>query len=976
MTVTQTSGTTSVSEAGTTDTFAIVLDAAPASDVVLTVDVNDGSEASVDLPTLTFTSANWNSAQIVTVTGIDDAVVDGAQTVTITVSIDATASSNEYDAVADQSISVSVADNDTASFTLVESSGTTTVSETGTTDTFTVVLGAMPSSDVVLNVNSDDASEALVIPVTLTFTSGNWSVPQTVTISGVDDALVDGTQTATITVSIDAAASSNEFDTLADQTVSVSVTDNDVPALPGVILTESSGTTSVTEAGATDDISVVLNAQPLSDVVLNVVSSDIGEAVADLATLTFTSGNWSVPQTVTISGVDDALVDGTQTATITVSVDAVASSNEYDALVDQTISVEVTDNETAGFTILESSGATIVAEPDATDAFTVVLNAMPAADVVLTVTSSNVAEATVSPATVVFTVLDWNTPQTVTVTGVDDALVDGTQTATITVAIDAVASSAEYAALADQTVSVSVADNDVPPPSYAISIVTASVSENGTTETFTVALGVAPVSDVVFNVNSNDASEALVDFATLTFTNTNWSVPQTVTITGVDDALIDGTQTATITVSIDAAASSNEFDTLADQTISVSIADNDVIPPAIIVTENGGSTSVSENGSHDKLVVVLATAPAANVVVNIVSSDTGEATVTPSSMTFTPSNWNVGQEIDVVGIDDPSVDGIQTAVITISVDDVNSSVEYTTAADQSVSVSVTDNDVASGGGGGGGGGGGVPQPAITINTPNGGEVLNAGSSKLVLWSYQGSSNHTVRLDLSIDGGATYDEVVVASAPGTGSYLWTIPDKTAISAKLRAQLLYFGSPMATDASDAVFTLIGSDAGDLPRSGSGTGTAPIFIPSASINEDKGIVASTSSTPCVSESLIRTTSQSAVYYCGANGRRYVFPNEKIYFSWYADFSHVTVVSDETMASIQIGGNVTYKPGSRMIKVESDPKTYVVSRGGQLRHVTTEAIATALYGAAWNTKIDDLPVGFFTDYAIIAPITSADLP
>ena len=163
---------------------------------------------------------------------------------------------------------------------------------------------------------------------------------------------------------------------------------------------------------------------------------------------------------------------------------------------------------------------------------------------------------------------------------------------------------------------------------------------------------------------------------------------------------------------------------------------------------------------------------------------------------------------------------------------------------------------------------------------------------------------------------------------------------------------------------------------PGAGSGTGTAPVFIPSASIDEDKGLTASGTGTPaCAAGSLVRTAELSAVYYCGADAKRYVFPNEKVFFSWYADFSKVQVVSPAVLSSLPIGGNVTYKPGSRMIKVESDPKTYLVSRGGQLRHVTTEAIATAIYGASWNTKIDDLPVGFFTDYTVIAPIVEADL-
>ena len=62
------------------------------------------------------------------------------------------------------------------------------------------------------------------------------------------------------------------------------------------------------------------------------------------------------------------------------------------------------------------------------------------------------------------------------------------------------------------------------------------------------------------------------------------------------------------------------------------------------------------------------------------------------------------------------------------------------------------------------------------------------------------------------------------------------------------------------------------------------------------------------------------SAVYWYGADGKRYVFPNEKTYLSWYADFSGVQTVSDADLASIMIGGNVTYKPGVRMLKITTD--------------------------------------------------------
>ena len=103
----------------------------------------------------------------------------------------------------------------------------TSVSETGTTDTFTVVLDAQPSSNVVIDVSSGDTDEATVSAASLTFTNSNWNSAQTITVTGIDDNIIDGTIASTITVAVDDANSDNNFDAVADQTVSATTTDND-----------------------------------------------------------------------------------------------------------------------------------------------------------------------------------------------------------------------------------------------------------------------------------------------------------------------------------------------------------------------------------------------------------------------------------------------------------------------------------------------------------------------------------------------------------------------------------------------------------------------------------------------------------------------------------------------------------------------------------------------------------------------------
>lgn len=119
-----------------------------------------------------------------------------------------------------------------------------------------------------------------------------------------------------------------------------------------------------------------------------------------------------------------------------------------------------------------------------------------------------------------------------------------------------------------------------------------------------------------------------------------------------------------------------------------------------------------------------------------------------------------------------------------------------------------------------------------------------------------------------------------------------------------------------------------------------------------------------------LIKSPSNTAVYYFAADGKRYVFPNEKTYFTWYSDFSQVKTVSAGALAAVPIGGNVTYRPGRKMVKITTDPKVYAVDQGGFLRHITTASIAESLYSISWKNQIDDLPDAFFTNYRIGTPI------
>ena len=212
----------------TTDTFTVVLDMKPTADVVVSVSGGDPTELTLTPGTLTFTPANWAISQTVTVTGVDDVLLDGNRVTYITVAVVDSASADEYDAVTSKSILATTYDNDVAGYTVVESAGSTVVSEAGGTDSFTVVLDNRPSSNVAFSVTSQDQGEGLVSMSTLTFTSANWDTLQTVVVTGVNDGLDDGDQQFLVVVAVVDDLSDGAFTTLGDTLVDVVNLDNDV----------------------------------------------------------------------------------------------------------------------------------------------------------------------------------------------------------------------------------------------------------------------------------------------------------------------------------------------------------------------------------------------------------------------------------------------------------------------------------------------------------------------------------------------------------------------------------------------------------------------------------------------------------------------------------------------------------------------------------------------------------------------------
>ena len=126
----------------------------------------------------------------------------------------------------------------------------------------------------------------------------------------------------------------------------------------------------------------------------------------------------------------------------------------------------------------------------------------------------------------------------------------------------------------------------------------------------------------------------------LTFTQTNYATPQTVTVTAVSDDLDAGQRTATISHTVGATGG---YDNVTASSVTVILTNTNKagvrVKPTLTVDENGTNTYT----------VTLNSKPTANVTVRPATSATAPATVSPASLIFIAANWDTSQTVTVAG---------------------------------------------------------------------------------------------------------------------------------------------------------------------------------------------------------------------------------------------------------------------------------------------------------------------------------------
>ena len=221
ITVSAISGNTT--EAGGTASFSVVLNTEPTQNVSIGLSSSDTTEGTVSPSSVVFTSGDWDTQQVVTVTGVNDDVDDDNIAFSI-VTAAATSTDPKYNGLNAGDVSVTNTDNDVAGVTVSAISGNTT--EAGESATFTIVLTSEPTHDVSVGLSSSDTTEGTVLPVSVTFSSGEWDTPKQVTVTGVDDALEDDAIVYSITTA-PATSTDPKYNTLNAADVAVTNLDNE-----------------------------------------------------------------------------------------------------------------------------------------------------------------------------------------------------------------------------------------------------------------------------------------------------------------------------------------------------------------------------------------------------------------------------------------------------------------------------------------------------------------------------------------------------------------------------------------------------------------------------------------------------------------------------------------------------------------------------------------------------------------------------
>ena len=640
----------SVTENGSA-TYTVALDSEPTDEVTVTVSVPANSELSVDKPSLTFTTGNWNTAQTMTVSADDDddAVADDV------VTIGHSASGGDYNNES-ASVEVTIVEDDTPTLSIADRRA----AESDGTIGFSVTLSIESSEQVTVDYVTSNGTGAGAATAGEDYTArsatlhfpANSTTPQTISIPITDDSVDEEEETFTVTLS----NASNAALAGGQETLEATGTIEDDDATPTAVRLSVDPEKMSEGAGATD-VAVTATLEGDSrlpgdtDVAVTVSDGTAGSAdyTATEAMVRIPAGEQSGTGTVRLTPVDDTLDEDDETVVVNGSAGTLTVSSA-------TLTIE-DDDATPGLSI----GEDVSVAEGGTATFTVTLGAAIGREVTVDwATSDGTATAGEDYAAVTDGRITFSPggalSQTIGVTVSDDQVDEANETFTVALS-NAVNAQVETG---KESATGTIEDDDERGVTVAPEAL--SVTENSSA-TYTVALDSEPTAEVTVGVAVPPNSELSVDKTTLRFTADNWNTAQQIEVSAADDD--DAVADAAATVGHSASGGDYNGQTAE---VEVTIVEDDT--PTLSIADR----SAAESDGTMAFAVTLSVASSNEVTVAYATSNgtgpeaatAGEDYTEANGTLAFPANSTAPQTISVSIANDAVDEAVETFAVTLS----------------------------------------------------------------------------------------------------------------------------------------------------------------------------------------------------------------------------------------------------------------------------------------------------------------------
>ena len=390
------------------------------------------------------------------------------------------------------------------------------------------------------------------------------------------------------------------------------------------------------------------------------------------SSLILSSTNWNSDENkITFTAIDDHIANGDLDFSITINS---SSGDSRFNDIKNTVQVKIKDNDEVGI-IYDDSSITLNEGQSVIRTFK--LKSQPLTDVILNISSDHDDKLTISSKQLIFTSSNWNINQSVIFTAINDNIASGDLS--FNIKIKPSSTDALYNNIPENVISVTIKDDDLAGIIYDS---TSATLDEGQSIIRSFKLKSQPTSNVTLNISSNNSSRLSISKSSLTFTASNWNIDQSVTFTAIDNSIADGD--VTVSVTIKSTSADINYNNLSSG-FAITVKDNDT---SGIITDTTSATLTE--GQYITRSFKLKSQPTSNVILNISSNNNSRLSITPQSLTFTPSNWNTTQSVTFTAIDDNIVNGNVDVVISIKSSSTDNAYNNLTST---YTITVKDDDI-------------------------------------------------------------------------------------------------------------------------------------------------------------------------------------------------------------------------------------------------------------------------------------------